>query len=84
LWTVARPGRGIIRNAVLFASGFIVMLFASLTPYITVGAFMATMMMLSAVATLLYLPALIVVFGRWLPLAPKAKRSKAAAEQPVG
>lgn len=84
LWTVARPGRGVIRNAVLFASGFFVMLFASLTPYITVGAFMAAMMLLSAVATLLYLPALIVVFGRWLPLAPKPKRSEAAAQQPVG
>ncbi|MEK7675672.1 MAG: MMPL family transporter [Verrucomicrobiota bacterium] len=76
LWTVARPGRGVIRNAVLFASGFFVMLFASLTPYITVGAFMAAMMLLSAVATLLYLPALIVVFGRWLPLAPKPKPEK--------
>lgn len=76
LWTVARPGRGVIRNAVLFASGFFVMLFASLTPYITVGAFMAAMMLLSAVATLLYLPALIVVFGRWLPLAPKLKQEK--------
>lgn len=73
LWTVARPGRGVIRNAVLFASGFFVMLFASLTPYITVGAFVAAMMLLSAVATLLYLPALIVMFGRWLPLAPKPK-----------
>ncbi len=79
LWTVARPGRGVIRNAVLFASGFFVMLFASLTPYITVGAFMAAMMLLSAVATLLYLPALIVVFGRWLPLAPKPKHAVAVA-----
>ncbi len=79
LWTVARPGRGVIRNAVLFASGFFVMLFASLTPYITVGAFMAAMMLLSAVATLLYLPALITVFGRWLPLAPKAKQAKRPA-----
>lgn len=76
LWTLARPGRGVIRNAVLFASGFLVMLFASLTPYITVGAFMAAMMLLSAVATLLYLPALIVVLGRWLPLAPKPKSEK--------
>ncbi len=76
LWTVARPGRGVMRNAFLFASGFFVMLFASLTPYITVGAFMAAMMILSAVATLLYLPALIVVFGRWLPLTPKRKPEK--------
>lgn len=70
LWTAGRPGRGIMRNAVLFAAGFFVMLFASLTPYITVGAFMAAIMILSSLATLLYLPALVTVFGRWLPLAP--------------
>ncbi len=65
-WTVGRPGRGILRNAVLFASGFAVMLFAALTPYITVGAFMVAIMLLSAVATLVYLPALIALFPRWL------------------
>ena len=58
-WTVARPGRGILRNALLFASGFSVMLFARLTPYITVGAFMIGIMLLSAAATLILLPAVI-------------------------
>ncbi|MDO8539683.1 MAG: MMPL family transporter [Opitutaceae bacterium] len=76
LWTAGRPGRGIIRNAVLFAAGFFVMLFASLTPYITVGAFMAAIMILSSLATLLFLPALVTVFGRWLPLAPKRRQEK--------
>ncbi|MBI5415249.1 MAG: MMPL family transporter [Candidatus Omnitrophica bacterium] len=61
-WTVGRPGKGIIRNAVLFALGFAVMMFASLTPYITVGIFMALIMILSSVATLIYLPALIIHF----------------------
>jgi hypothetical protein len=66
LWTAARPGKGIMRNAVLFASAFSVMLFASLTPYITVGAFIVSMMMLSAVMTIIYLPALITLLQAWL------------------
>ncbi len=66
LWTAARPGKGIMRNAVLFASAFSVMLFAPLTPYITVGAFIVSMMMLSAVMTIIYLPALITLLRGWL------------------
>ena len=66
IWTVARPGLGILRNAALFASGFAVMLFAALTPYITVGAFMIAIMLLSALATVVYLPAVIALFPRWL------------------
>lgn len=66
LWTAARPGKGILRNAVLFASAFSVMLFASLTPYITVGAFIMSMMLLSALMTIVYVPALIVLFQNWL------------------
>ncbi|MBI5577357.1 MAG: MMPL family transporter, partial [Deltaproteobacteria bacterium] len=62
LWTVARPGKGILRNAVLFASGFAVMIFAALTPYITVGAFMIAIMLLSAAATILFLPSLVALF----------------------
>lgn len=66
LWTAARPGKGILRNTLLFASAFSVMLFAPLTPYITVGAFIVSMMVLSAVLTIIYLPALIVLMSRWL------------------
>lgn len=61
LWTASRPGKGIMRNAVLFAASFAVMMFAPLTPYITVGAFIVSMMMLSAVMTIIYLPALIIL-----------------------
>ncbi|MEK7812119.1 MAG: MMPL family transporter, partial [Candidatus Desantisbacteria bacterium] len=68
LWTAARPGKGIMRNAILFASTFSVMLFASLTPYITVGAFILSMMLLSALMTIIYLPALIVLLRNWLPI----------------
>ena len=42
------------------------MLFAALTPYITVGASMIAIMLLSALATVVYLPALIALFPRWL------------------
>ncbi|MBI5057539.1 MAG: MMPL family transporter [Nitrospirae bacterium] len=66
LWTAARPGKGIMRNAVLFASAFSVMLFAPLTPYITVGAFIVSMMLLSAVMTIIFLPALITLLQGWL------------------
>lgn len=65
-WTVVRPGRGILRNAFLFASGFAVMVFAALTPYITVGVFMMAIMLLSAAATIIYLPALISLRSTWL------------------
>ena len=66
LWTAARPGKGIMRNAVLFAASFAVMMFAPLTPYITVGAFIVSMMMLSAIMTIIYVPALITLTQGWL------------------
>jgi len=66
IWTAARPGKGIIRNAILFASAFSVMILAPLTPYITVGLFIAGMMVISSVMTILFLPAIIRVVGRWV------------------
>jgi len=66
LWTAARPGKGIFRNALLFAAAFSVMLFAPLTPYIAVGAFIVSMMLLSALLTVLFLPALIILVRGWL------------------
>ena len=68
LWTAARPGKGIMRNAALFAVAFSVMAFAPLTPYITVGLFIVSMMLLSAVVTLVGIPALIMIFQRGLKL----------------
>jgi hypothetical protein len=66
VWTVARPGKGIFLNAVLFALGFSVMVFAQLTPYITVGVLMAAIMLLSALTSLVYLPGLILLLHRVL------------------
>ncbi len=65
-WTAARPGKGIMRNAALFAAAFSVMMAAPLTPYMAVGAFIVAMMLLSALLTLLLLPALITLGQRWL------------------
>ncbi|MBI3681086.1 MAG: MMPL family transporter [Acidobacteria bacterium] len=66
VWTVARPGKGIFRNAVLFALGFVVMVFAHLTPYITVGVLMAAIMLLSSISSIVFLPALIRIFDKRL------------------
>lgn len=66
LGTAARPGKGILRNAILFAASFAVMLFAPLTPYITVGAFIVSMMLLSAAMTIIYIPALVTLLQNWL------------------
>ena len=66
LWTAARPGKGIVRNALLFVAAFSVMLAAPLTPYVTVGAFIVSMMTLSALMTIMYLPALITLLKGWL------------------
>lgn len=62
IWTVERPGKGIFLNAILFSLGFMVMVFADLTPYITVGVLMAVMMLLSALMSVIYLPGLIRLF----------------------
>lgn len=65
------PARAIARNAIVIAIGFTPLFFAPLVPYITVGAFMAAIMFLSAITTLLLLPALLAWAGPWLlPGAP--------------
>jgi predicted RND superfamily exporter protein len=76
VWTVQRPGLGIIRNAVVFSLGFTVMVFSGFSPYITVGVFMATIMLLSSLVTLVYLPALFRLFPRVLGLDRGSLRSR--------
>ena len=60
------PARAIARNAIVIAIGFTPLFFAPLVPYITVGAFMAAIMALSGVTTLVVLPAIISWAGPWL------------------
>lgn len=69
------PGRAIARNAIVIAIGFTPLLFAPLVPYITVGAFMAAIMALSAISTLVLLPAVLSWAGPWM--FPDARKSGA-------
>ncbi len=58
------PARAITRNALVISLGFLPLLAAPLVPYITVGAFLASIMAVSAIVTLLMLPALLRLWPR--------------------
>ena len=78
------PARAIARNAIIIAIGFTPLFFAPLVPYITVGAFMAAIMALSGVTTLILLPALISWAGPWLfPKMNKRGAFAVATAQPA-
>ncbi len=79
-WTMGGPGVAILRNAVILFVGFTVLIFAPLTPYITVGVFIAIIMALSSLTTLFFLPALIRQFAPWLVDRPARAAVPAAAE----
>lgn len=65
-WTMAVPGVAILRNAIILLVGFLVLLFAPLTPYVNVGGFIAAIMLLGSLTTLFFLPALIKTFEKHL------------------
>jgi predicted RND superfamily exporter protein len=54
------PARALTRNAAVIAVGFLPLLFSSLTPYVIVGIFLASIIVLSWLATVVALPALVV------------------------
>jgi uncharacterized membrane protein YdfJ with MMPL/SSD domain len=59
------PARAISRNVIVIAVGFTPLLLAPLTPYQTVGMLLASILLLSGVATLVIMPALVrVLAGR--------------------
>ena len=60
------PARAITRNVIVIGVGFLPLLAAPLVPYQTVGVFMAAILVLAGVASLLILPALIRVLERLL------------------
>ncbi len=67
------PARAIGRNAIVIAVGFLPLLLAPLVPYQTVGFFLATILAVSAIATLVILPSLMQVLqGRLFRPAPLA------------
>ena len=51
------PARAILRNIIVITAGFLPLLLAPLVPYKTVGALLATILVLSGIATLVLLPA---------------------------
>ncbi len=62
----AEPARAISRNVIVVAVGFTPLLAATLVPYQTVGIFLASIMVISGVTTLIILPALITIFAPFL------------------
>jgi predicted RND superfamily exporter protein len=58
----AEPARAITRNLVVIALGFTPLLAAPLVPYNTVGVFLAAILLVSGLATLMILPALMRIF----------------------
>lgn len=59
-------GRAISRNVLVIAIGFIPMLFSTLVPYITVGSFFLSIMVVSGLVTMLLLPAITRAFNKTL------------------
>ncbi len=57
--TFEAPARAILRNILVIAIGFVPMFFASLVPYVTVGAFFFAIMLISGFTTLFSLPAIL-------------------------
>ena len=60
------PARAITRNALVIAFGFTPLLLAPLVPYITVGVFLAAIMVISALVTILLLPASMEIMKNYL------------------
>ena len=60
----AEPARAIVRNAIVIAIGFLPLLASPLVPYNTVGFFLATIMAVSCVVTVVLLPAVMHLFQR--------------------
>jgi len=58
------PSRAISRNAIVIAIGFTPLLLSPLIPYITVGFFLASIMAVSALVTLVLLPVLLTLTNK--------------------
>lgn len=81
----AEPARAITRNVIVIAIGFTPLLAAPLVPYNTVGVFLAAILFLSGLATLMILPALLrllekPLFRRWRNAKPAARFARPTEE----
>ncbi|MFK7877267.1 MAG: RND family transporter [Paracoccaceae bacterium] len=72
------PARAIFRNVVVVGIGFTPLIVAPLTPYQTVGVFISMILLISGLASLIILPALIASSEKWLFPESKSKPSGAA------
>jgi hypothetical protein len=72
------PARAIYRNAVVIALGFTPLFAAPLVPYVTVGAFMMSIMIASGAVTLVLLPAVLGLLGGRLQKGGKRQTSTLA------
>ncbi len=59
------PARAITRNVIVIAIGFTPLLAAPLVPYQTVGIFLASIMAISGLVTMLILPSFLAAFEPW-------------------
>jgi len=59
----SEPGRAIARNAIVITIGFLPLMVSSLSPYVTVGMFFASLMLFTTLATLLILPSALRLVG---------------------
>ncbi len=66
-WTMGgEPALAIFRNAMVVGIGFFPMVFATLTPYVTVGLFFGSLVFFAGITTLIFLPSLISSFRKVL------------------
>ena len=77
------PARAITRNIMVIAIGFVPMFFATLVPYITVGAFFFAIMVVSGVTTLFAFPATLSLMNPAF-LAGRGQSKKSGNNKPAG
>ncbi len=75
-------GRAIARNVLVVSVGFVPMLFSSLVPYVTVGAFFLAIMLVSGLVTMMLLPAIAKTFQKSLfPVMTKSDKQPETTHQ---
>ena len=73
------PAQAIVRNIMVVSLGFVPMFFASLVPYITVGAFFFAIMLISGFTTLFVFPAILSLMNPAF-LGARRKRGRSRCE----
>ena len=66
MYVFGLPARAISRNALVIIIGFLPLMLSGLTPYVTVGTFFASLMIFSTISTLIFMPAVLSFFGKYI------------------